>query len=219
MTNSAVAIPPVNLWPNTDHNNKPINIFLAPQLLPYQNATQKSTESLRKVLAKKEREEKQEWLEKALLEVQDIKKSGKTPKISQIVLKFNVGWSMLGHQANGCASKQEDGIKCYKLPPEAENTWIAFLEEASHHSFPDTKERARERAEIIMKHLYNAPDATEHWFRLLHETIKKFSITPETLFAMDKTCCCIDKSTRRFKVIGHAKSKCRLLWRMRIEKL
>ena len=49
------------------------------------------------------------------------------------------------------------------------------------------------------------PQTITHWFSLLSETTSKFSIVPELMFAMDETCCFIDKSTRRFKVIGHAK--------------
>jgi len=48
------------------------------------------------------------------------------------------------------------------------------------------------------------PETVDHWFSLLSETIAKFSIVPELIFAMDETCCFIDKSTRRFKVIGHS---------------
>jgi len=46
------------------------------------------------------------------------------------------------------------------------------------------------------------PETIDHWFSLLSETIAKFSIVPELIFAMDETCCFIDKSTRHFKVIG-----------------
>jgi hypothetical protein len=49
------------------------------------------------------------------------------------------------------------------------------------------------------------PETVDHWFSLLSQTIAKFSIVPELLFAMDETCCFIDKSTKRFKVIGHSK--------------
>src|SRR5713101_739698 len=65
----------------------------------------KSAESLRKVLHMTENEEKRDRLEKALLEVQELKKSGKKASIHQIALKHNVSHSTLGHQANGCTSK------------------------------------------------------------------------------------------------------------------
>ena len=48
------------------------------------------------------------------------------------------------------------------------------------------------------------PETVDHWFSLLSDTIAKFSIVPELIFAMDETCCFIDKSTRRFKVIGRS---------------
>ena len=49
------------------------------------------------------------------------------------------------------------------------------------------------------------PETIDHWFSLLSQMIAKFSIVPELIFAMDKTCCYIDKSTRHFKVIGCSK--------------
>ena len=49
------------------------------------------------------------------------------------------------------------------------------------------------------------PKNVSHWFSLLSEMTSKFSIVPELMFAMDETCCFIDKSTRRFKVIGCSK--------------
>ena len=51
------------------------------------------------------------------------------------------------------------------------------------------------------------PKNISHWFLLLSETTSKFSIVPELMFAMDETCCFIDKSTRRFKVIGRSKQR------------
>jgi len=65
----------------------------------------KSAKSLRKVLHMTENEEKRDRLEKALLEVQELKKSGKKANICQIALKHNVSCSTLGHQANGHTSK------------------------------------------------------------------------------------------------------------------
>ena len=49
------------------------------------------------------------------------------------------------------------------------------------------------------------PQTITHWFSLLSEATSKFSIVPEHMFAMDETCCFIDKSTKCFKVIGCAK--------------
>ena len=45
----------------------------------------------------------------------------------------------------------------------------------------------------------------DHFFELLSKTIAEFSIVPELLLAMDESNTFINKSTRRFKVIGIAK--------------
>jgi dimeric dUTPase (all-alpha-NTP-PPase superfamily) len=49
------------------------------------------------------------------------------------------------------------------------------------------------------------PKIVDHWFSLLSQMIDEFSIVPELMFAMDETCCFINKSTRCFKVIGCSK--------------
>src|SRR5258706_11853344 len=41
-----------------------------------------------------------------------FKGCGKDPNFSELAEEFNVSHSTLGHQFNGCISKQEDGIKC-----------------------------------------------------------------------------------------------------------
>jgi hypothetical protein len=43
-----------------------------------------------------------------------------------------------------------------------------------------------------------------HFFELLSKIIMEFSVAPELLLAMDKSNTFINKSTRRFKVIGIA---------------
>jgi len=51
----------------------------------------------------------------------------------------------------------------------------------------------------------------DHFFKLLSETITEFSIVPELLLAMDESNTYIDKSTRRFKVVGIAKKRAQAL--------
>jgi len=54
-------------------------------------------------------------------------------------------------------------------------------------------------------------ESIDHFFELLSNTIMEFSIVPELLLAMDESNTFIDKSTRRFKVIGIAKKRAQAL--------
>ena len=47
----------------------------------------------------------------------------------------------------------------------------------------------------------------DHWYKLLQETINGYNICPELIFALDKTCCFLDKCTHKTRHIGPAKQK------------
>src|SRR5258706_1888159 len=205
----------------------------------------KSIASLETALIKARNDQTQDRLEDAYKKVQEIKKSGQKPNISQIALEFDVPRATLNHCVNGRPSKQEDGVKHHLLPPKAENALVEFLVETACRGFPETEERVREIATIIHRNLTddekthvgktwvncflkrNSDKPKKSWatsqsmlrgtaankesvdpfFELLSRMITVFSIVPELLLAMDESNTFIDKSTRRFKVIGIAKKR------------
>jgi len=42
----------------------------------------------------------------------------------------------------------------------------------------------------------------DHWYTLLQETINKYKIERDLIFAMDETCCFLDKCTHKTRHIG-----------------
>ena len=46
-----------------------------------------------------------------------------------------------------------------------------------------------------------------HWYKLLQETIDKYNIYPDLIFAMDETCCFLDKCTHKTQHMGPAKQR------------
>ena len=45
----------------------------------------------------------------------------------------------------------------------------------------------------------------DHWYKLLQEVIDKYDIDPELIFAMEESCCFLDKCTHKTQHIGPAK--------------
>jgi hypothetical protein len=87
-------------------------------------SSKKSTAALRKTLTRAEYEGKQNGPELALLKAQEIKGCGEDPHFSKLGEEFNASHPTLGHHFNGHISKQEDGIKHWLLPVEAEDTQL-----------------------------------------------------------------------------------------------
>ena len=53
----------------------------------------------------------------------------------------------------------------------------------------------------------------DHWYKLLQEVIDKYDIDPELIFAMDESCCFLDKCTHKTRHIGPAKQRQQLAMR------
>ena len=45
-------------------------------------------------------------------------------------------------------------------------------------------------------------ETINHWYTLLQEIIDKYKIEPDLIFAMDETCCFLDKCTHKTRHIG-----------------
>ena|SRR5258706_12089820 len=45
-------------------------------------------------------------------------------------------------------------------------------------------------------------DTINHWYTLLQEIINKYKIEPDLIFAMDESCCFLDKCTQKTRHIG-----------------
>ena len=46
--------------------------------------------------------------------------------------------------------------------------------------------------------------SVDHWYKLLQEIIDKYKIDPDMIFAMDETCCFLDKCTHKTHHMGAA---------------
>jgi len=47
----------------------------------------------------------------------------------------------------------------------------------------------------------------DHWYKLLQEIINEYNIDPKLIFAMDESCCFLDKCTHKTLHIGPAKQQ------------
>ena len=52
-----------------------------------------------------------------------------------------------------------------------------------------THSKVSEKSQTMLRGGAANPETIDHWFSLLTETIAKFSIVPELIFAMNETCC------------------------------
>ena len=87
---------------------------------------------------RKELEDYEERLAKALAEWEATRKQVPRPTQEALASKWDVKWSTLTARINGRPSKLESAKKCQVLYPNEEQCLVEYLQETARRGFPDT---------------------------------------------------------------------------------